>query len=430
MRLNVVVLYGANATFTNTVMDHVRSFGIFSRHRTSYISIAPFAPAALRQLHSFDVAVLHYSFFPGLGWDVPRALQEALEEFDGLKVLFLQDEYDNTRTAISWMRRLGVGCLFTCIPAPSRAAVYPPHEVGGIEFRDTLTGFVPLELPGIACPPSSERRIVLGYRGRRLHPRYGDLAREKWLIGERMREICAGRGIVADIETSEESRIYGRQWYEFLVACRATLGSESGSNVLDADGTLRGRIDAALAADPALGYEAIHARFIGLRDGAIRTNQVSPRIFEAAAMMTALVLFEGDYSGAVAPGRHYIPLRKDFSNADEVLDHLSDLSQLDAMTARAHADLIGSGRFSYESFVSGFDDYVEHRQQPRRRGPAEIERIAPPAGADEAPFMVAVPRAPTDAPFKLQWLLPALREAGSLTNGMRRFYRAVRRRLG
>jgi hypothetical protein len=429
-RLNVAVLYGANATFTNTVMEHVRSFGLFSRHDVRYLSIAPFVPAGLRQLSAFDVAVLHYSFFPGLGWQLPRALQEALEAFDGLKVLFLQDEYDHTRQAISWIRQLGIGCVYSCVPPASRAQVYPPAELPAVEFRDTLTGFVPLEPPDITCPPSAERRIVLGYRGRRLHPRYGDLAREKWLIGERMREICAQRGVVADIETSEESRIYGRRWYEFLTACRATLGTESGSNVLDADGTLRHEIDAALAVDPALSYEAIHARFIGERDGAIRMNQVSPRIFEAAATRTALVLFEGEYSGAVQPEQHYIPLRKDFRNADEVLDRLADAAQLGAVTARAHADLIASGRFSYASFVKEFDACLERRQQPRKPGPSLVERIASPAGTDEAPFMAAVPQAVTDAPFKVQWLVPELREAHGLRSGMRRIYRAVRRRLG
>jgi len=428
--LNIALLYGANATFTNTVMEHARSFGLFSRHRVRYLSIAPFTLAALRELDAFDVVVLHYSFFPGLGWEMPQALQDALERFAGLKVLFLQDEYDHTRTAISWIRKLGIRCVYTCVPPASRPLVYPGADLAGVEFVGTLTGFVPLEIPELAGAPPGERRIVLGYRGRRLHPRYGDLAREKWLIGERMREICARRGIVADIDVSDESRIYGRKWYEFLAACRATLGSESGSNVLDADGELRWRIDAALAADPSLGYEAIHARFIGDRDGAIRMNQVSPRIFEAAAMHTALVLFEGEYSGAVQPERHYIPLRKDFANADEVLDRLGDAAQLAAMTARAHADLIASGRFSYRSFAKEFDDTVARRAGPRQPGPSLVERIAPPAGADEAPFMTAIPQAPTDVPFKVQWLVPGLREARGLKNGVRRIYRAARRMLG
>jgi SAM-dependent methyltransferase len=323
-------------------------------------------------------------------------------------VLFLQDEYDNTDAVHAWIKVLGIGCVYTCVPQGSLQQVYPAEKFPGVDFRQTLTGFVPGSLPDVACLPLSERPLVIGYRGRELHPRYGDLAREKWLIGERMREICAQRRIKHDIESSEDRRIYGRKWYEFLASCRATLGTESGSNVLDADGGLRGRIDAARAAEPDLSYEEIHARFIGERDGAIRMNQISPRIFEAAAVRTALILFEGAYSGLVTPWEHYLPLRKDFSNVDDVLARLDELPALEAMTARAYAHLIASGNFGYPAFVRGLDDYLESRVKPSGNAPIGMESIVPP-GPEETPFMQAVPETATDVPFKVEWLVPAAR---------------------
>jgi len=428
-RLNILVLYGANATFTNTVMEHARSFGLFSRHHVRYASVAPRVPRALRELAQFDVVVLHYSFFPGLAWNVPREVAAALAGCGGLKILFLQDEYDHTDAARSWIEKLGIHCLYTCVPALSRPQVYSPQRFAHLDFRETLTGYVPLAPPDVACPPPGERVFVVGYRGRQLHPRYGDLAREKWFIGERMREICLRRGVRADIHTSDDERIYGRGWYEFLAHCRATLGTESGSNVLDADGSLRARIDAAVAADRTLTYEEIHARFIGAREGAIRMNQVSPRIFEAVAMRTALILFEGDYSGVVTPWEHYLPLRKDFSNADDLLRRLEDLAEVEAMTARAHRHVIASGRFSYESFVREFDDYVETRAEPRGSAAVPAQSIEAPAGPEEVAFMKAAPEGPTDTPFKVEWLVPAARTPRGLEEGLRRVYRAVRRGL-
>ena len=52
-----------------------------------------------------------------------------------------------------------------------------------------------------------------------------------------MRAICAERGVAHDIEWSDEKRIYGNAWYDFIGSCRAILGSESDSNVFDFDGS-------------------------------------------------------------------------------------------------------------------------------------------------------------------------------------------------
>src|SRR5262249_13653120 len=134
-----------------------------------------------------------------------------------------------------------------------------------------------------------------------------------------MQAICAERGVAANISVNEEDRIYGPKWFEFLGDCRAVLGTESGSNVFDFDGTLKTAIDSYLSDHPDADFETIHALFLSGRDGEIKMNQVSPRIFEAAAANTAMILFEGDYSGVVKPWTHFIPLKKDFSNIDEVL---------------------------------------------------------------------------------------------------------------
>ena len=45
---------------------------------------------------------------------------------------------------------------------------------------------------------------------------------------------------------------------------------------------------------------------------------ISPRHFEASALRLCQILLEGKYSGVMRPMVHYIPLKKDFSNFDEV----------------------------------------------------------------------------------------------------------------
>ena len=60
-------------------------------------------------------------------------------------------------------------------------------------------------------------------------------------------------------------------------------------------------------------------------------NQISPKIFEMAACGTAMILFEGEYSGIVKPNVHFLPLAKDFSNVSEVITKLRDTDKLEEM---------------------------------------------------------------------------------------------------
>jgi hypothetical protein len=84
-------------------------------------------------------------------------------------------------------------------------------------------------------------------------------------------------------------------------------------------------------------------------------NQISPRIFESIEAGTALILFEGSYSGVVEAGRHYVELKKDFSNFSEVIAQLTDTGRLAAMIQRAWDDVVGTGRWSYPAFVKSYD---------------------------------------------------------------------------
>ena len=58
------------------------------------------------------------------------------------------------------------------------------------------------------------------------------------------------------------------------------------------------------------------------------------------------------------PMVHYIPLRKDFSNFDECLRLFQQKSVRDEITGNAYNDLIASGRYSYQSFILGFDEVL------------------------------------------------------------------------
>jgi hypothetical protein len=58
------------------------------------------------------------------------------------------------------------------------------------------------------------------------------------------------------------------------------------------------------------------------------------------------------------PGRHYIELRKDFTNFDAVLERFRDPQVRRELTDNAYAELIASGAYDYERFIAGFDEVL------------------------------------------------------------------------
>jgi hypothetical protein len=367
-RLNVLVLYDSFYRYVGTIRDYLQAFLYYSRHRFWFVNASNSAKC-LFDLSKFDVVFIHYSVRLCLPQHIAKDFSDAVTRFGGLKLLCIQDEYDHVEMTRSWIKRLGIHVVFTCVPTRDGISiVYPSDQLPHTRFVSVLTGYVAesaMEIP--FGRPLAERKVAIGYRGRALSFSYGDLGHEKLMIGQRAKQLCNERGVACDIEWTEDKRIYGRDWYRWLGSCRATLGSESGANVFDWDGTLRDRVNRAVTANPNLTYQQVRAKYLTAYEGQVRMGQVSPRIFEAIATRTALVLFEGDYSGVVQPDEHYIPLKKDFSNFDEVIAKLQDDQYIHDLTTRAYRDVIGSGKYSYRAFVEMIDNIISE-ELPRSRG--------------------------------------------------------------
>lgn len=364
-RLNILVLYDDRSTHIGTVREHLQAFENYSRHKihflaaTGQISEGPFS-----DLNAYDAICIHYSVRLSLSYHIAPQVATALEAYCGPKLMFIQDEYDTTSTTLDWIERLGIDTLFTNVPPEGRDKIYPRSRFPQLTLLPTLTGYVP-EDPLIESfvTPLEERSVMIGYRGRRLPHHYGALGYEKYRIGVEMKRIAEERGLAADIEVDDSKRIYGRDWYRFMGSVRATLGTESGANVFDFDGSL-----AKLAAEHRdMHFQEFAEKYLVPHEGLVKMNQISPKIFEAIRLRTALILFEGNYSDAIKADRHFIPLKKDFSNIDDVLRKLSNLDYVRKLTQRAYDEIVGSGVYSYRAFIAGIDQYLDGRARGRRR---------------------------------------------------------------
>jgi len=369
-RLRVAMLYdGVGSMHVSTIREHLESFHRYSVHDYTFIPATPSywlqSPEEVEssvEFSAFDVVLVHYSIRLSIREHFEEGLVRALERFQGLKGLFIQDEYEGTEIARAWMDRVNFDLVYTCVPSEGLERIYPGYRFPATEFLPTLTGYVPEDVSiERFVQPLGDRKVLIAYRGRKLPAVYGNLGFEKYRIGAQMRIHAQMRGLPVDIEVDDSKRIYGSGWYELLGSARATLGTESGSNVFDFDGSLGTQIKALQARNPNMGFGEIFAQVLAPHEGLVAMNQVSPKIFEAIRLRTALVLFEGTYSGVVQPDVHFIPLKKDFSNIDEVLRKLQDDDHLRALTHRAYEDVVASGKYSYKRFVEGIDSDLERR---------------------------------------------------------------------
>ena len=112
-----------------------------------------------------------------------------------------------------------------------------------------------------------------------------------------------------------------------------------------------------LAERPDATFEELEAECFPGRDGEFGLVALSPRHLEAVATRTCQVLIEGEYDGVLEPDRHYIPLRRDFSNLDDgARDDAARRRTRERIVETAYRDIVASGAWSYPRFVERLEE--------------------------------------------------------------------------
>jgi hypothetical protein len=369
--MRLLVSYAAPSTFVGTTWEYLTSFSRLPGVQTSYVHVTHGAKPTI-DWGAFDAVVNFYCARLCIKDYVSPEYVAQLGRFEGPKTLVVQDEYENTNLLLENCEKIGFDTIFTCVPRESRSRIYPDARFPSTEFHTTMTGFVPDDHAEIALRvgprPVAERPIPLAYRGRRLGPAYGRLGRLKAEIGERMASEAAARGVPFDIGIEESDRIYGDDWFRFIADSRCMLGSQSGSNVFDWDGSLKRRCQEALGRHS---LERLAAEIEG-DESDLGMGQISPRVFECAILKTPMALIEGDYSGLLQPDIHFIPIAEDFSNLDAVFEKLGDLDRLQEMADRTYDDLVASGRHTTRNYAQRIVDATRAAKAIQRSTPSPV----------------------------------------------------------
>ena len=355
----VLVLYHFIPPYAETVLEHALAFERHSRFPVWSLNTAERFPSALDDLR-FRVVVLHYSLFGSADYRLDAVIPgHTCGRRGDLRVAFFQDEYQHCAQRFAFIDDFARGLGLH--PAPPRGG---GGRVRGADPRPAAGHHHPGPR-GIGHAPRGEQRRPAGGRTHRStsatgpgpcpsSPGAGDGRRARSAAGSpRWR---SDRGLALDIATDEADRLYGDAWYAFLGSCRAVLGVEAGVSIFDLDDQVRPATEAFLASHPSATFEEVERAVLAPWEDNVFYRTISPRHFEAAAFGTCQILFEGSYSGLMEAGTHYIGLRKDFGNLDEVIATFRDRVARARIVANARRDLIDSGRHTYQVFVDQFDD--------------------------------------------------------------------------
>lgn len=360
----VLFLYDKSSCHVNTIREHVNAFGLFSKNEITFYNATSNNKISEIFLNSFEVVAIHYSVRVSVTDHLSPEIATKLAKCTCLKILFIQDEYDNLPSTYKYIKELGIDIIFTCVPERYHEYVYPKSLFPSIRLVNNLTGYVSYTLQNFPVKKIKDRKVDVFYRGRELPYYYGTLGREKFEISKKFEYKVAEDNIdlFLDLNSDNSSRIYGSAWYRAISSSKTMLGTESGSNLFDFNGNLRELMQSEI--DAGHDYDYIFQKYIAEPERHIRMNQISPKLFEAISLKTVLILYEGEYSGLLQPYEHFIPLKKDFSNFQEVCSLIKDDVYLQRIADKAYTDIVCNHAYSYEHYIRTVFDKVIDEEAP------------------------------------------------------------------
>jgi hypothetical protein len=380
-RRNILVVYSAYPTRA-TLQDGILCFGRYATDRVFYLNVrARNVPHYVRKVR-WDLIVFPTLFFAARhDAEAFRKLVRRvapLAQLNAHKAIIPQDEFINSNVVNEFIREFGIRTVFSCQPQREWDNIYGPAVAEGVRIVPVLTGYlddVRMRMIAQFRKPLDKRTIDIGYRtGAAPLAWWGRHGYAKYEIARVFEDGARRFSLATDISYRSEDTLLGDRWYEFLGNCKYQLGVESGTSILDRDGSIKARTEAFVAANPSATFEQIEAASFPGIDGSFTGFAISPRHLESCAAGTCQVLIEGEYNGILRPHEHYIPVKRDWSNVDEVLNTIQQDQRRAEIVERAHQDIVESGKYTYRSFVDTViaQTIGAHAASRQAEGPAVV----------------------------------------------------------
>lgn len=366
--MNIVFFYYSPPLGLLTIQDNVKNFQLLSKNNITLLNTYPSAKISKDiDLNNFDGILIDstLAYLPTTLKELDANISIKLKDYAGVKILLKQDEHIFSYETARLIGQKKIDLVFTCLEESQISKVYPGDLVGEAVFARQLTGYISDALIQLAKPKEYIRSIDLSYRGSMQPLQCGRLGYEKWNIGNSVSNKLIGKQLEINISSRWADRIHGKDWITFLNSSKAVLGVESGSNLFDFTGEVNKKClnfekkNCKIKDDTEAFYKKAHAEFLYQYENNVKYGQISPRHFEAAATRTLQILYEGEYSNIFFPYKHYVPLKRDLSNFEEIIDILINPIKRCQITECAYEEIVMNEQFHYKKKVEHFDALVE-----------------------------------------------------------------------
>ncbi|MGI6454045.1 MAG: glycosyltransferase family protein [bacterium] len=167
--------------------------------------------------------------------------------------------------------------------------------------------------------PALERTVDIGFIGDFYSYAIGDV--ERSTIIRFFRENGQSYGLNCMIR---QKRLPAVEWNRFLNQCKGIAGAESGTYYLEKDDRTMTAVQDYLRKYPAASFEEVYERFYQNYQNPVNGKALSSRHFEPIGTKTCQVLLEGYYNGILEAGKHYISVKRDFSDIADAIAQFKD----------------------------------------------------------------------------------------------------------
>ena len=271
----------------------------------------------LSEISNYDLIVLLHS--TNADSILPLVLlQSYFKSRKGRLLIFVGNEYCLMPEKIRFINEVAADYVASQLPEDAARWLY------GDCYNSKLL-LVPHALNDKVYRPYQEhhlRPIDIGFIGDRYSFAIGDVERSE--LAEYFARNSLTQELTMDIRIGQKLRIPRNEYVEFLNSTRGTIGAESGTYYLEKTDKTQKEVEAFLSRHPKATFSEVYERFFKRYANPVNGKAISSRHFEAIGTKTCQILLEGSYNGILKPNTHYISIKKDYSNFDEVLERFKD----------------------------------------------------------------------------------------------------------
>lgn len=357
--INILILYhNGEYPLRATIFDHLYSFREYSNCNCCYLNTAVRKIPRYINIIKFDLIIFHTNFL-SQRWHLEKFTRlmdkvSVLKDYPALKIALPQDEFIHTDILCHFINEFNITHIFSVAPESEWRKIYESVSFKEVQFHNVLTGYLDDATVGrinALAKHYRNRQIDVGYRAWHAAPWLGKHGLLKTRIADLFQKYSIEKNFKADISTRAEDTLLGDAWYKFLLQCKYTIGVEGGASVLDTSGSIKQSTERYMREKPDATFEEIAAKCFPEQDGKLQLFALSPRHLEACATRTCQILVEGEYNGILIANQHYIALKRDFGNLDEVFDKMIDCQLREQIVNNAYRDIVLSGKYNYDHFV-------------------------------------------------------------------------------